>query len=141
MNKDIMIFYAKIVFRLPNASIRYFEIFFNTDWHFEFINAIHQSIKYKFWSLSSPAEGDGVLPDVLQKKTITVLQDQACEDQVPVANRQMHLCVSHPDEGTSCQVICIYVKQGGGTAASQPRVKWSTFLRQVNIILKNSICM
>ena len=34
---DIII-YVKIVFLLSEASIRYFEIFFNTDGDFEFIN-------------------------------------------------------------------------------------------------------
>merc|ERR1712033_9274 len=48
-------------------------------------------------------EGDGILPDNLQKKTIDVLTDAKCENEIPVANRQMHLCVSHSDEGTSCQ--------------------------------------
>ena len=33
------------MFRLSNASIRNFEIFFNTDGYFEFINAINLCIE------------------------------------------------------------------------------------------------
>ena len=45
MNEDIIIFYAKIIFLLSNASIRYFEIFVNTGGDFEFINVINLCIE------------------------------------------------------------------------------------------------
>ena len=44
MNKNI-ISNAKTVFLLSNAFIRYYEIFFNTDGDFEFINAIYLCIE------------------------------------------------------------------------------------------------
>ena len=37
MIKDIIIVYSKIVYLLSNASIRHFEILFNTDGDFEIL--------------------------------------------------------------------------------------------------------
>ena len=48
MIKDITIFYDEIVFLLSNASIKYFEIFFNADGDFEFINAINLCMEFVF---------------------------------------------------------------------------------------------
>ena len=45
MNNGIIIISCQIEFRLSNASIKNFEIFFNTDGDLEFINAISLCIE------------------------------------------------------------------------------------------------
>ena len=83
MMKDILIFYDKIVFLLSNASIRYFETFFNADGDFEFIDAIilciegrvYSSIFFKYFWLRSRkrfnnySETPLVRPHLLQQKS------------------------------------------------------------------------
>ena len=45
----------------------------------------------------------GSIASTLQKKTITCLNDAECSNIIPVANKAMHVCVSHPT-GSSCNV-------------------------------------
>ena len=48
MIKDITIFYDEIVFLLSNVSMKYFEIFLNTDGDFELIYAINLCMEFVF---------------------------------------------------------------------------------------------